>query len=666
MKSASGLAVDCSPGDANITIRNTLNGTNVVDNQAMTKIETGIYNYTYSTGVQSTFLAIAKCTTLTIEYTGITEFSTQNVSGTGGGSGGSSTGGLPLNVFSSVGAFYSPNDQVSVFATVTDSSGVLKSATVNNSVFYPNGSLLVRGLSNELNTGVFNFSFNLPARSPAGTYQVRLDANLSSDEIHDVLSFVISQTLEDIASTVDNINTTIISVNETIIRINTTVNNIQSDVTAINSTVSDIHTTVNNIDTTVTNINTVITRVDTIVSNINTTVNNINTTVNEINSTVNNIDTTVTNTNTVITRVDTIVNNINTTVENINSTIVLINSTVNNINSRTQSINSTVVLINSVVNNITDIIDTFEAFSTVGSFYSPGDVVTIYTTATDTNGNFVSPTINHSIHDSNGTRIISGNASELTTGIFNFSFVLPTTAGIGTYLVQIDSTYGSDQHHEVLSFIVSSGIELIKSQVSNVSALLSQINSTTQSVSNLLTNTIVPKLDDANDSIFDVLDKWGTLNATVILTNVSDTNQKVTEIVNDTQALIDIWGTYRASQLFDISNDTLRELTARLSEINSSNLEKFDKLGVTLNSTHNNTLAMLDLIGRTGDSASANTLFGEQQSTRDTLDKVEGNLTLLLNAINVTANEINTSVNSILGFVDDLENMHQCSLSPNS
>ena len=59
-RSSSGLAADCS-SNANITIRNSMNGTNVVNNVAMTNFGTGLYNYTWSTGVQSNYLAIVKC-----------------------------------------------------------------------------------------------------------------------------------------------------------------------------------------------------------------------------------------------------------------------------------------------------------------------------------------------------------------------------------------------------------------------------------------------------------------------------------------------------------------------------------------------------------------------------------------------------------------------------
>ncbi|MEX0932740.1 MAG: hypothetical protein WDZ77_01425 [Candidatus Pacearchaeota archaeon] len=73
-----GVATSCDSG-ANVTIRDTLAGTNLVDNEAMTNFGTGLYNYTYSTGTSSSFLTVIDCTISGVEYKGIKSFSTQGV-----------------------------------------------------------------------------------------------------------------------------------------------------------------------------------------------------------------------------------------------------------------------------------------------------------------------------------------------------------------------------------------------------------------------------------------------------------------------------------------------------------------------------------------------------------------------------------------------------------
>ncbi|MBN4049230.1 hypothetical protein JYT91_01290, partial [archaeon AH-315-M20] len=222
-----GIATNCAD-IANLTIRDTLNGTEVIPNVTMERFGTGLYNYTYSTATQSTYMAIVKCTIKSVQYVGVKEFSTQNVASTGGGGTSGGIGGLPLNIFSDIGTFYSPNDEAIVFAIITNGSGALVSADLNVSVNYPNQTNLTSGFAFEQSTGTYNFSFILPSDAPSGTYHVRLDANFSGDEIHDILAFVISATLEGISTTVNNINTTVNTINENVITINTTVNNIQS------------------------------------------------------------------------------------------------------------------------------------------------------------------------------------------------------------------------------------------------------------------------------------------------------------------------------------------------------------------------------------------------------------------------------------------------------
>src|SRR3989344_3321688 len=119
-----------------------------------------------------------------VEYTGMKVFSVQTAQ----------SGGLPLNIFSSVGSSYALGDQVSIYAAITNSSGMLVNATVNNSVYYPNGTLLRGGLSTEQSLGVYNFSFTLSSSAPLGTYSIRIDANYSGNEVHDILAFIVTTT----------------------------------------------------------------------------------------------------------------------------------------------------------------------------------------------------------------------------------------------------------------------------------------------------------------------------------------------------------------------------------------------------------------------------------------------------------------------------------------
>jgi hypothetical protein len=77
-ESAIGVPINCV-GGTNITIRDTLLGTNIVSNASMTNFATGQYNYTWSAENESTFLATVTCTITEIDYTGTTTFSTLGV-----------------------------------------------------------------------------------------------------------------------------------------------------------------------------------------------------------------------------------------------------------------------------------------------------------------------------------------------------------------------------------------------------------------------------------------------------------------------------------------------------------------------------------------------------------------------------------------------------------
>ena len=110
-----------------------------------------------------------------------------------------------LSVSSATGSFYSPGDTVIVYASTTNSSGTLVSSTINMNITYPNSTQLSSGAAIEETTGKFKYNFTLPDSSPVGTYPIRIDANYSGDEAHDVLSFLVSSALEDIKDNVSDI-----------------------------------------------------------------------------------------------------------------------------------------------------------------------------------------------------------------------------------------------------------------------------------------------------------------------------------------------------------------------------------------------------------------------------------------------------------------------------
>ena len=140
-----------------------------------------------------------------------------------------------------------------------------------------------------------------------------------------------------------------------------------------------------------------------------------------------------------------------------------------------------------------------------------------------------------------------------------------------------------------------------------------------------------------------------------LCTYLDNTNSTVDDIKNN-------WGSY-----------TAEDLITRLNEVNTTTQNNYDYLQNTvytrLNDTYNNTQQTLTYIGNPSDSELANTLFGEHQYTQNRLTEINGNLTYLVTLtehINDTITAINSTVSTILLEVDDLEELHQCSISPNS
>ncbi|MBU2483333.1 MAG: hypothetical protein KJ760_19790, partial [Proteobacteria bacterium] len=383
-----------------------------------------------------------------------------------------------LQLLSSTGTFYSPEDEVIIPVWTLNSNGQFVNSSINISASYPNGTKLIEGSPVERELGMYDYNFTLPVDSPTGTYQISIDAYYNNNEAHTVLSFVISSILQEISDTINNINTTVNTINDKVDVINTTVNNIQTTVTtinsivntidstvtniqstvdtinstvlSINSTLLDVQSVVNNINTTVLDIQTNITTIDSTVNNIQSTVNRIESTIDIINSTVLSINSTVTDIESNVTYINTAVTNINSTVTDINSNIIYINTTVDNINTFVDSINSTVVLINSTVNNIFNAdVGKITLDVSTGPSYSPGDSVNILATTTNSSGDLINATVNLYVYYPNASAYYNYSIYNSTTalqseGRSNYSFLLSTADPLGDYFIYVDANYSGN------------------------------------------------------------------------------------------------------------------------------------------------------------------------------------------------------------------------------
>jgi hypothetical protein len=107
-------------------------------------------------------------------------------------SGGGSSGGLPLNIFDSVGSSYAPGNTVYVFSTVLNSNGQLVDASVNLYVYLPNGTLYDSSPMTATSTGRLDYSFILPGDAQLGTWRIDIDASYGTTEVHDNVAFLVS------------------------------------------------------------------------------------------------------------------------------------------------------------------------------------------------------------------------------------------------------------------------------------------------------------------------------------------------------------------------------------------------------------------------------------------------------------------------------------------
>ncbi len=147
----------------NLIIGNSTVGGCLLDSDASLEFEEG---YTYSFDGVGGY----------IDLYGVTQ---------GGGTG----GGLPLNIRDSVGSQYNPGDSVEIYSYTFDSTGSPVDANINITIYYPNETIWVSGLSNKLGSGFFKFNSTLSASAPTGTYGIQIDATYQGNEIHDALVF---------------------------------------------------------------------------------------------------------------------------------------------------------------------------------------------------------------------------------------------------------------------------------------------------------------------------------------------------------------------------------------------------------------------------------------------------------------------------------------------
>jgi len=93
-------------------------------------------------------------------------------------------------------------------------------------------------------------------------------------------------------------------------------------------------------------------------------------------------------------------------------------------------------------------------FDDTASTYNPTDEVYIFSTVLDSDGDLVSATVNTTAYYPNDTIISTGLSTETSTGRFRYNFTLPSGVIEGTYHVDIDATYSTDEVHDTLVFTV--------------------------------------------------------------------------------------------------------------------------------------------------------------------------------------------------------------------
>ncbi len=613
-----------------------------------------------------------------------------------------------LRVSSDIGSFYSPNDEIDIYSTVTGSDGELVSAAVNVNATYPNGTQLSAGAATEVSIGRFKYNFILPSSASTGTYQVKIDATYGSNEAHEVRTFLISTVLEDISDVVDYINTTItntiipylqeinqtthttysyltdtikpqldgIGENVSYIRDNmatsSALSNLQDDVTwvidnvATQENITMLEGKINIIDSNVDNLITTTDCSNPSNSVLCTYLDNTNLTVTDIKNNWGSYTT-----EDIITRL----NEVNTTTQNaysylqneITTRLTELNTTTQNIYTDTQSLlakwgtytaqqlynisNATYIRTGEIYNDM--------ATSSALSNLQDGVTWLINNVVTQENITL----INQKLDTINSTV----NTIKTQTDCSN-----PSNSELCIYLNSINTTTNTI-YSEMATYEQGSNI------LNNVTWLRDNV-ATSEAMANNFTD-IKNRLTDMNITLWGVHDDLTSIN-TSLSDQISNIQDDVTWIKDNIATSEEIANNFtetfnRLTQInLTVSNTNTylnEDITTRLTELNITTQNNYDYLQNTiytkLNETWNNTQQTLFYIGNPSDDENQNTLFGEHTYTQNRLSTIQGNLTEIkttVTQINITIEAINSTVSTILLEVDDLEELHQCSIIPNS
>ena len=231
-------------------------------------------------------------------------------------------------------------------------------------------------------------------------------------------------------------------------------------------------------------------------------------------------------------------------------------------------ISEDVVLLPQAVASYDNIMDTIQntnplnLLSITGSFYSPNDEINIYSVTTSRNGTLVNSTVNVNVTYPNGTQLSAGASTQESTGRYKYNFALPSGAPTGTYQIKIDANYSTYESHETLIFLISPVLE-------DISGVVDYINQT-------ITNTLLPDLQNINQTVHDnydllteinttthsVLTNWGSLTAQNLY-DLEYQTKNIATYINDTrwnnsvfQDVLDKWSIYTADTLYTVSNQT--------------------------------------------------------------------------------------------------------------
>ena len=258
----SSLLVDCDSG-ASLTLKDSLNGTIILNDASMTKSATGQYNYTTSLPYQSTFLATVSCSIDGTSYLSNPKIiSSQDVPGGGGSAYPTieilSSTPIATATLANIGALVKSSNGI-----ITDCDGDLN-ITMRNLIDGTSSS----GIMNKFGTGMYNYSWTTPVT--ASVFYVNSSCLISGTEYtgftvlstqalaatatidyNQIAQYVWSYTsrnltyynqsvaenlqacLKDAACSNWWINTTLSDINSTINRINSTANQIKTNTETI-------------------------------------------------------------------------------------------------------------------------------------------------------------------------------------------------------------------------------------------------------------------------------------------------------------------------------------------------------------------------------------------------------------------------------------------------